>query len=348
MGIDKKDVRFVIHFDLPDSLEAYYQEAGRAGRDEKRSTAILLYNESDRRSAGQRLQVNFPEIKEIKDVYNALGNYFQLPIGAGKGQCFDFILSDFVSRFRFNVNRAYNSIKFLQKEGYIDFSEDLNNPTRVHFTVQRDDLYKFQVANEKLDGFIKLILRSYSGMFSSFVPVDENMLAKRSGISPDDVYKYLLSLAKNGILKFIPKQKVPRICFSEERLSTDNLYFSVDQYKFLKERYIERMNEMLAYASGTERCRSQVLLKYFGEVRSNPCGQCDVCRSKKEKAMNSDEFEYLCNEIRSKLITRHMTLDEIMEGLESREHNVFEVFRWLMDNDKVGRDDSFLYFWKQD
>jgi len=345
MGIDKPDVRFVIHADLPDSLEAYYQEAGRAGRDEKPAKAILLYNESDRRSVDQRIQISFPELSVIREVYKALGNFFQIPVGSGKGQNYDFILTDFISKFKFNALIAHNSLKVLQREGYIELSEEINNPSRVHFAVQRDDLYKFQVANENLDGFIKLLLRSYSGMFSSFVPIDETLMAKRSGVNFDNIYKYLLKLSNSGIIQYIPRKKNPVIYFTEERLDDKNLHFSVEAYNFLKERYIERANEMLLYASGSNKCRSQILISYFGEKNAMRCGQCDVCRKRNELDLSAYEFDLILDELKERLTDKHLSIDEIVDGLSYPEDKVMKVFRWLNDHEKILRDENYLFYW---
>jgi ATP-dependent DNA helicase RecQ len=234
MGIDKSDVRFVIHLDLPDSLEAYFQEAGRAGRDEKEAYAVVLYNNSDLRNAEQRIATNFPEIQVLKEVYHALGNFLQVPIAAGKNQSYDFNFSDFLTRYKYSVLIAHSAFKILEREGYIEITDEINNPSRIHFEVQRDDLYKFQVANEHFDGFIKLLLRSYTGLFSSYVAIDETLLAKRSGLKAHDIYAYLNRLKTLGIINYIPKKKNPVLIYTEERLDNTQLRFSPENYKFLK------------------------------------------------------------------------------------------------------------------
>lgn len=348
MGIDKADVRFVIHADLPDSLEAYFQEAGRAGRDEKNAKAILLYNESDRRIAEKRIATTFPEMSEIKKIYHSLGNFLQIPIGTGKNQSFDFIFADFLARYKINALTAHNGLQILQREGYIEVSDEINNPSLIHFNIQRDDLYKFQVANAKFDGFIKLVLRSYTGLFTNYIPIDENLLAKRSGLKVEDVYKYLNTLKTMNIIKYIPQRKNPVIIYTEERIESSNLYFSPDSYKFLKERFIERINDVLNYASSQNRCRSQILLAYFGEKNVLRCGLCDVCLKKNELGLSTHEFDIIHEEIKQILKAKDHGIRELVSKIKSPENRVLKVFRYLLDQGIIIRGDDMLFRWNPD
>ena len=335
MGIDKGDVRFVLHVDLPDSLEAYFQEAGRAGRDEKNAWAILLYNSSDNSIASQRIAHSFPEIKTIKSIYQALGSYLKVPYGGGKNMSFDFNLGDFAANYKLSLLTAFNSLKILESEGYLVHTEELNNPSRVFFTLNREDLYKFQVANASFDAFIKLILRSYSGIFSDYVAVDELSLAKKAGVSIDVVYNYLNRLSNLGIIRYIPQKRSPLIIYTEERLDDKTLVISRENYQNRKERFIERLKAVIEYASGKDKCRSQQLIEYFGETNTQTCGICDVCRIRKEKEINQQEFNMISDEIKATVDLEPRTTKYLVEMLPFKNKRVLEVINWLVDNHKL-------------
>jgi len=348
MGIDKPDVRFVVHIDLPDSLEAYFQEAGRAGRDEKKSYAVLLFNNTDKVSVDRRIASSFPEIKEIKKVYQALGNFLQIPTGGGKGIAYDFNMGSFASAYKLNILTTYSALQVLQKEGYIEFTEEVHNPSMLHFTMNRDDLYKFQVENEGFDGFIKLVLRLFSGLFSDFAAINEQLLAKKAGIGVEQVYKYLNHLNQYGVVKYIPQRQTPYIVFTEERLDDKTLYISHENYTFRKERYVDRIQAVMTYATENKKCRSQQLLAYFGEKNSYPCGQCDVCISKNELDLSRYEFNLMMNDISHQALERPISLEEMVDKLSRRytEEKLIKVIQWLLDNSELVYDSNRNLSWK--
>ena len=345
MGIDKSDVRFVIHLDLPDNIEAYFQEAGRGGRDEKKAVAVLLYNNSDKVKAEQRIEQSFPEIKAIKAIYQALGNYFQIPYGGGKNMSFDFIISDFAKNFNFNIMTILSSLRFLQREGYIELTDELNSMSKLHFLTGRDDLYKFQIANAKFDAFIKLVLRSYTGLFSDYVNIDERSLAKKANVDIDVVYKYLNHLNSIGILNYIPQKKNPFIVYTEERLDDKSLHISKENYEFRKNRYVERINAMLHYASSDNKCRSQILLSYFGEKNPDRCGQCDVCTRRNELDLSKYEFDLILDKIKKQLQYNLISLEELVPKADKNKDKALKVIQWLLDNNKIIKDTQDLLTW---
>jgi ATP-dependent DNA helicase RecQ len=346
MGIDKAEVRFVIHWEMPDSVEEYFQESGRVGRDDKPAFAVLLYSSSDKSRLEDSLRRKFPPVEKIKDIYEALCNFLQVPQGAGKNNVFDFSMSDFVSKYRFPVIETYNSLSFLQREGYIEFTEEINNPSRVHFIVSRDDLYKVQVANESFDSFIKLLLRSYTGMFSEFVAINEDALAKKSALSRDTVYRFLVKLSSFNIIRYIPGKKTALIIFTEERLERKALMISPENYVQVKDKHVIRLNKMIDYADYNTKCRSVTLLDYFGE-EADRCGICDVCRERNELDLSKYEFDMILAEIKDNLAEKKLDAQELVSKVNHPEEKVIKVLRWLLDHNKIIMDDKHLLFWKE-
>jgi ATP-dependent DNA helicase RecQ len=348
MGIDKSDVRLVVHIDLPDSLEAYFQEAGRAGRDEKKAWAVLLYNEADISNLNKRLKTNFPPIDRIKKVYESLSNYYQLPVGTGKDMAYDFDIYDFSKKFQIDPITIHYSIKVLAGEGYLELTDEVNNPSRIMFVVQRDKLYEFQVANKNHDVFIKLLLRSYTGLFTNFTSISEEVLAKRSNTTPKVIYEYLKTLQKLHILKYIPRKNKPQVVYTEERLPVKSLLFDAKSYDFRKNRYKSRIEAVIHYAKTTAKCRSQILLEYFGQKNPKRCGQCDVCLRRNELGLSKYEFDMILDSIKEKIQKTPMLLNKLVEESSYKHDKLIKVIEWLFDNKKIHRDKENKIVWGND
>lgn len=335
MGIDKPDVRFVIHVDLPDSPEAYFQEAGRAGRDGNKAYAILLSSDSDLAVVKHRIQVNFPDIATIKNTYSSLCNYLQIPVGGSKGMSYDFDINDFARTYQLSVYTTFSSLKILEMEGYIELTEEINNPSRIKFILDRDDLYKFQVSNSKFDAFIKLLLRSYTGVFTEYTTIDEALLAKRAGVEQAIVRQYLSKLVTLGVISYLPQKRSPMVIFYEERLDEKSLYISRENFHGRKIKYTERANAILLYSLSNDKCRSRLLLEYFGETETPACGECDVCRENVESPLSGEEFELIKNKLVELLTSEPNLLETLMDKIPAHRKKLIHVLQWMLDNNFI-------------
>ncbi len=345
MGIDKPDVRMVIHFDLPDSPEAYFQEAGRAGRDGLKAFAILLYNHSDILEARKNFSNAYPPIPLIKQVYNALGNYFQLAIGSGKGLSFPFDIHDFATSYNLNITTVYNSLKLLEKEELIILSESILNPSRIFFTVNNEELYKYYVANPKFEALIKTILRSYSGTFNNYTKISEQELASRLSTSSEKINKNLEYLKSVNILDYVPANDKPQISYLKERFPDNDLLISTQIYNFNKEQARIRIEKMIDYVSQTNTCRNIYLLEYFSETNTSICKKCDICRSDSNNNISDSEFEIIKKAILSAIKNKANTLAEIVKMVQGNEQKTITVLRFLIDNGEIKQDkngESFI------
>ena len=348
MGINKANVRFVVHLDLPDSLEAYFQEAGRAGRDEKKAFAVMLFNDADIANLERNIISSFPPFEEVKRIYIAICNYFNMTVGSGKGSSHDFDLAEFCRHFSLETSPTLSCIKLLEKEGYLMATESFYRPSRVHVLITNKDLYKFQVEHPNFDAFVKLLLRSYEGIFSNYVPVNEYELAKRSTLKDEEVRSLLQRLDKMTVISYIPQSNKPQIIFTEECLQPNNLLINTKQVNELKERAEQRMQSVIHYASNTRKCRSEVLLSYFGENEEVRCGICDVCLERNKLELSDLEFANIAAQIKEKLNRKSMDMGELIHSVKQvREDKTIKTIQWLMDNGKLEQDDENKLVWRK-
>ncbi len=349
MGIDKPDVRIVIHIDLPDSPEAYFQEAGRGGRDGKKAYAIILYSTSDKASLKKRIADTFPEKEYIKKVYEQINFFYQMAMGDGLGCMFDFNLEEFCRKFKHFPVPADSALKILTQAGYIEYTSEQDNASRLLFTIRRDELYKFQEMGAEADTLIQTILRSYTGVFTDYAYIHEESLAMRSGLTQQEVYELLKMLNKRRILDYIPRKKTPYIIYTRERVELRYLEINRTVYEERKERYQSRIKAMLEYVTSDVACRSRILLHYFGENNGHDCGQCDNCINKKGvKHFSKKTSADLKAQILECLHQQALTPADLLQHIPTIEKDHLSlIIQDLLNEKKLEMKDGMLFFRKK-
>lgn len=288
MGIDKPDVRVVIHVDCPDSVEAYFQEAGRAGRDGQKAYAVLLYNDADHRKLEKRISDTFPEKDFIREVYEQLAYFYQIGVGSGYNHTFEFNIDKFCHAFRHFPIQVDSALKILNRAGYIEYTEEQDNQARVMFTVSRNELYRLENNTDNEERVITALLRNYGGLFTDYNYIDESFIAQQCGLQSQQVYLILKNLSQRHIIHFIPQKKTPYIRYTQRREDKEHIQLMPVIYEERKAQFAERIHAMIVYATNDNVCRSRQLLRYFGEYNDHDCRQCDVCLSHRQEGMVSE------------------------------------------------------------
>lgn len=344
MGIDKPDVRVVIHTDVPDSPEAYFQEAGRAGRDGMKAYAVLLFCARDKITLKQRVSDTFPEKSYIRKIYEDINFYYQMAMGDGRGCTFAFNIDEFCRNFKHFPVQTDSALKILTRAGYLEYTDEQDNASRIMFTITKEELYRIREQSEDTEKLIRILLRSYTGLFTDYAYISEDNLSTRSGLSKQQIYETLLSLSRQHILHYIPAKKTPYIIYTRERQETERVYLSKEVYEDRKESYVQRINAMIEYAESENRCRSRMLLRYFGEKNEHNCGQCDVCLQQHQSGLKSGEFESISQQLQALLKENPLSLQEIKDKMQVPENHLIKVVSYLVSEEIIRQENGYLKF----
>lgn len=348
MGIDKPDVRTVIHYDVPDSPEAYYQEAGRAGRDDKRSYCVLLYNQQDLKTLEENIETSYPPLEKIKEVYRALVSYLQIPAGSGESIYYDFDLADFTKAFHLNILLITHVLKILEQEEILTFTESVFLPSRICFTVSKAELYRFENENKTLEPMIKCLLRTYEGIFNNYTNVSEKQVGGIMKMNEKKVIQEWHELQHDGIIDFRPVKDKPQIYFMRERMVVDHLQLDMRRINARKQAYAERVFAIKAYVENSEICRSKQLLAYFDETESLPCGVCDVCIRNRQQLRSSRQKQVIYGEIKERLNDSPQGIHELMSGYSSlKKESALLVLREMLDEEDIWLNNAQKIEWKR-
>lgn len=342
MGIDKSNVRMVLHLELPNSLEEYFQEAGRAGRDGEYAQAVLLYNQADKTKLRVRHEKSHPELKEVANVYRAICNYLNIPLGSGRLKSFDFDLYEFCNSYQLNMVNAYHSIKLLAEAGFVSLSDGFHIPSKLHTRIDAGLIYKFYLMNPYYEEVLKKVLRTYGGSFESYVEIYEPAIANGIDLTVEQVVGQLHELKKQEVIDYIPQKDKPQMSFLIERLPESHLKFDEELIAFRRELKLKKLEAMISYVE-SEECRSKVLLNYFGENKSSACGHCNVCLSGDEPRLNDESFRAICRKVFAVVRSERTNVKGLLEKVSGTEKElVLDAVRWLLDNNYLKEEAHIL------
>lgn len=342
MGIDKSNVRLVVHLDLPDSIEAYFQEAGRAGRDGLAAVSAILCSKNDLVQLKKRVADNFPPRKFIHEVYDALCNFLQIAEGDGYDKMFEFNIAKFVAAFHLPLLQTYHALKMLGQAGYLELTDEQDNGSRVFFTLEREELYHLRYLDSKLDELIHVLLRSYSGLFSDYTYINEEQICQKMNMSQQELYGCLISLSQARILNYVPRKKTPFIIFRERRMDSKYVIISKEVFEVRKQRYEQHIQSMLQYVTSGDTCRSRMLLSYFGEHAAKECDICDVCKQK-QRDETPTQFVLLQEEIREKLSETPLFISQLVGILSHDSEKTLPVIRQMLDSGELFMENGYLF-----
>jgi len=339
MGIDKPDVRTVIHADVPDCLENYYQEAGRAGRDRKISYAVLLYDNRDLHELEEMAALRFPTLVDIRSVYQSVANYLQIPSGSGAGEYYDFDITDFLKKFKLASHTVLYSLKALEQEDWLAFNEQVFLPATVMFITSKESLYTFEKENLQLESCIKTLLRAYEGIFDQVTPVSEKVIAGLMKKPAEEVKEQLLLLNHSGIIEYRPQKDTPQLLLLRNRIKAEDIYIDMAAYNKRKESFRLRMKKMAAYVTEEAECRSRIIGRYFGDEKIKACGICDNCLRQKSTQLSQEEFEALHHRIINIVKYESLQIKDLLQKLNGvKKEKAWKVLEFLQAENKIEMD----------